>query len=233
LANVAGGAAPGRIEVVVLPPADVARASEAAARRETVVGPTTMPAGGVVPPPPAPAGQKYVTQANDSLIRIAKRHYGENNWREYKRIFEANKGVLTSESVVPVGKELIIPPLPTVRVAEAPAAGAPPLARSPAPTAAPAAPAPAPRRASEMTIEEIARHFAASPQSTPVPATQPAPAAAKRTHVVQPGDNLAKIARQYFNSNSKSAVERIFNANRDKLSSPDFLPVGRELTIPS
>lgn len=54
---------------------------------------------------------------------------------------------------------------------------------------------------------------------------------ATRTYTVQPGDTLSKIAKEmYGNSNNYS---KIFEANRDKLESPDKIRPGQQLTIPS
>ena len=52
-----------------------------------------------------------------------------------------------------------------------------------------------------------------------------------RTHRVVDGDTLQEIARQYLGS--ASLAGEIFEANRTKLSDPDLLPIGVELTIPS
>jgi len=50
------------------------------------------------------------------------------------------------------------------------------------------------------------------------------------TYTVQPGDTLSKIAKErYGNAND---YNKIFEANRDKLSSPDKIQVGQELVIP-
>lgn len=51
-----------------------------------------------------------------------------------------------------------------------------------------------------------------------------------RTYQVQPGDTLSKIAKEvYGNAND---YNRIFEANRDKLESPDKIRAGQELVIP-
>ena len=50
------------------------------------------------------------------------------------------------------------------------------------------------------------------------------------TYTVKSGDTLSKISRdQYENPND---FMRIFYANRDKLSDPDKIQVGQQLTIP-
>ena len=55
-----------------------------------------------------------------------------------------------------------------------------------------------------------------------------APEAASNTYTVQSGDNLSKIG-------SKFGVtwQQIFEANQDKISDPDKIYPGQELTIPS
>jgi len=52
-----------------------------------------------------------------------------------------------------------------------------------------------------------------------------------RTYTVKAGDTLSKIAKEiYGNANE---YNRIFEANQDKLQSPDKIQVGQELVIPS
>jgi nucleoid-associated protein YgaU len=48
---------------------------------------------------------------------------------------------------------------------------------------------------------------------------------------VQPGDSLSKIAKQFYGDANQ--YNRIFEANRDKLSNPDKIQAGQELLIPS
>ena len=60
----------------------------------------------------------------------------------------------------------------------------------------------------------------------PMAASKPA-----RTHKIVDGDTLQEIAGEYLGS--ASLAGEIFEANRAKLSAPDLLPIGVELTIPS
>jgi nucleoid-associated protein YgaU len=53
----------------------------------------------------------YVTRQGDTLTSIARRQYGREHAGEYRRIYEANRNVLRSVDVVPVGKTLVIPDL--------------------------------------------------------------------------------------------------------------------------
>ena len=72
--------------------------------------------------------------------------------------------------------------------------------------------------------------------SLPSPQTQTAAAAAggagsSKTYTVKAGDTLSKIAKEiYGNANE---YQKIFEANQDKLQSPDKIQVGQELVIPS
>ena len=54
--------------------------------------------------------------------------------------------------------------------------------------------------------------------------------AAGSTYTVQKGDTLSKISKQYYGDASK--YQRIFEANRDKLSDPDKIQPGQVLKIP-
>jgi len=72
--------------------------------------------------------------------------------------------------------------------------------------------------------------------SLPAPKTQTASAGASgsksaRTYKVQPGDNLSKIAKEFYGNANE--YNKIFEANRDKLNDPNKIQVGQELNIPS
>ncbi len=51
-----------------------------------------------------------------------------------------------------------------------------------------------------------------------------------RTYVVQPGDSLSKVARQFYGN--PNDYMRIFNANRDRIKDPNRIQPGQELVIP-
>lgn len=67
-------------------------------------------------------------------------------------------------------------------------------------------------------------------QPTPQPTAQPTPQQAGGTYTVQPGDTLSAIAGRVYGDPSQ--FPRIFDANRDKLSSPDRIMPGQQLRIP-
>jgi len=51
-----------------------------------------------------------------------------------------------------------------------------------------------------------------------------------QTYTVKAGDNLAKIAKEFYGDPNE--YMKIYYANRDKLSDPDKIRAGQELTIP-
>ena len=82
-------------------------------------GPEAVP-GTVAPPvmepvpamPPAAGGTTYVVKPGDTLMAIARKHYGENNGSLWRVIRDANPGKVTGESGIKPGTELVIPPKP-------------------------------------------------------------------------------------------------------------------------
>ncbi len=70
----------------------------------------------------------------------------------------------------------------------------------------------------DITVDESLAPKAAPPPSVP------------KTYTVQPGDTLSKISKHFYGEAGK--YMKIFEANRDKLSSPDLIKVGQVLTIP-
>ncbi len=70
----------------------------------------------------------------------------------------------------------------------------------------------------DITVDESLAPKVAPPPSVP------------KTYTVQPGDTLSKISKHFYGEAGK--YMKIFEANRDKLSSPDLIKVGQVLTIP-
>ena len=62
------------------------------------------------------------------------------------------------------------------------------------------------------------------------PVTMLADPTALHTHVVQKGDTLQSLALRYYGT--RSAWEKIYQANRSGLPSKDQLKVGQQLVIP-
>lgn len=77
------------------------------------------------------------------------------------------------------------------------------------------------------------------PENSALPTPRPAPVAktpvtsgGAQTYVVQSGDTLTKIAKQFYGEGSKKNVDRIMKANKGTLSKPSQLKPGMKLTIP-
>jgi nucleoid-associated protein YgaU len=84
----------------------------------------------------------------------------------------------------------------------------------------------------DITVNEQA---ASAQQTASAPKTQTAGAGANggqntRTYTVKAGDSLSKISREFYGDAHQ--YQKIFEANRDKLSDPDKVRAGQELVIP-
>ncbi len=176
----------------------------------------------------------------DTLSRIARRELGSaTRWRE---IFKANRDMLEAPDKLRVGMVLRLPvdargasvpaPDPTRRVHvvstrdERLANIAIRYYGSPSPAhldrirqANPHLRGDALRPGMELVVPGDAA-------ATPSPASTDA-----RTHVVQRGDSLSRIAREKLGSVSR--WREIYTLNRDQLDSPHALQVGMKLKLPS
>ena len=57
-----------------------------------------------------------------------------------------------------------------------------------------------------------------------------AASAAPRTYVIQSGDSLSKIAKEFYGN--ANAWPKIFEANKDKITDPNLIYPGQEIIIP-
>ena len=64
------------------------------------------------PVDPRKTTRRYRTRSGDTLTKIARLAYGEQNGHLYEVIYQANQRTLPSRNVVPVGVVLTIPPMP-------------------------------------------------------------------------------------------------------------------------
>ncbi|MCD4687361.1 MAG: LysM peptidoglycan-binding domain-containing protein [Anaerolineae bacterium] len=142
---------------------------------------------------------KHIVKVGENLYRIALQ-YGTT----VEAIVQANN--ITNPSMIFVGQELIIPGVavqptaePTVDPAETPTVE---------PTVDPA----------ETPTEE--------PSATPEPPTTPPPAGQEIVHVVQPGENLFRIALQY---NLLTSIVATYNG----IDNPNLIFVGQRIRIPT
>jgi tetratricopeptide (TPR) repeat protein len=85
-----------------------------------------------------------------------------------------------------------------------------------------------------VTVPAAGPAAAPAPVSTPAPAPAAAPAAGHgaRTYVIQKGDNLWKIAHQFYPGDVKGGVEKIKQANPEAAANDRGLKLGATLIIP-
>ncbi len=67
---------------------------------------------------------------------------------------------------------------------------------------------------------------------TTVATAAPAAAPTGKKYTIKSGDSLAAIARSLMGDSSKAAIQKIMEANKDRLKDPNQLKVGTELRIP-
>jgi LysM repeat protein len=80
--------------------------------------------------------------------------------------------------------------------------------------------------------QDLMAQFSYAQESADIPpAAQPkAMRAPGKTYTVKPGDSLSKIAKEQYGDAGQ--YNKIFEANRDKLSDPDKIMPGQVLVIP-
>ena len=64
-----------------------------------------------------------------------------------------------------------------------------------------------------------------------LPTPRAAEAAAERTYMVQSGDTLSKISKQFYGDANQ--YMKIFEANKDVLNDPNMITVGQVLRVPA
>lgn len=85
-------------------------------------------------------------------------------------------------------------------------------------------------KAADSTYSDLTCDLTVDSSLSQPQATTSSQSAGARTYSVQPGDTLSKIAKEFYgNAND---YNRIFEANRDKLESPDKISAGQQLVIP-
>jgi nucleoid-associated protein YgaU len=157
------------------------------------------------------AGKRHKIIDGDTLTAIANRYLGSEE--RYLDLFEHNRDVLTHPELLPIGKELRIPPPGFVRAAEPP------------------------RPSQSSNLTEVApvpgpSDFRRLPQPR---STQPALAttdrAAQQTYVVQAHDTLGLIARKVYGDIARQS--ELLAANRQQLRTPQDLRPGMTLIVPA
>jgi nucleoid-associated protein YgaU len=83
----------------------------------------------------------------------------------------------------------------------------------------------------DLTLDLSVDASLPQPQAAAAAASSGSDAApAGKTYTVKPGDTLSKIAKEFYGNANE--YNKIFEANKDQLSSPDRINVGQELKIP-
>ena len=83
---------------------------------------------------------------------------------------------------------------------------------------------------SDLTCDLKVDSSLPQPQTAAAAAAAGSSAGGGQTYTVKSGDTLSKIAKEFYgNAND---YNKIFEANKDQLSSPDRINVGQELKIP-
>jgi nucleoid-associated protein YgaU len=77
---------------------------------------------------------------------------------------------------------------------------------------------------------------AAAPRPPAIGGAPPAPGAPSlprkvRSHKVREGESLSSVSRRYYGEGA-ARVSFLFNANRDRLRAPDYVPIGTVLLVP-
>lgn len=81
----------------------------------------------------------------------------------------------------------------------------------------------------EEKVRPVAKQISAQSEKPSAPV--PAPKAAAQEYTVKAGDTLSKIAIHFYNSIAK--WEKIYEANKENLKNPNYIPVGVKLVIPA
>jgi len=85
----------------------------------------------------------------------------------------------------------------------------------------------------DKTYADLMADISVDPSLAPKAPAAAAPAAGLpgKTYTVQAGDNLSKIAKQFYGDANQ--YMKIFNANTDQLKDPNMIKPGQVLKIPS
>lgn len=164
--------------------------------------------------PDAVVPQSYVVRDGDDLTGIATRFYGHAS--AATAIWAANRDALPDPNVLPIGAVLRLPPAWTVFASR----GGDPRAIEP--QAAGPMPAGQPSQATARPVGWLGAGAAAAT----APAAPQRPAAVR----VAQGETLASLARRFYGDERMAG--RIWEANRDRLRSPELVVAGMELRLP-
>lgn len=129
----------------------------------------------------------------------------------------------------PVTRRLA-PAAGAVQTYKVPTAVAPSLAEIPAPTSQPKLDERRPPSPVGSLLRPLADDFPSLPPARENPLRDEGPSDAPRSHTIEDGDTLTKLADRYLGSVER--FQEIYDLNRELLDSPDLLPIGKILKIP-
>lgn len=158
----------------------------------------------------------YRVKDGDDLTSIATQFYGHPG--AAAMIWEANRSTIADPSLLPIGAELR---LPATWAAGGPlAAGTGGRVIEP-PATVVVDPAPGPRTAPVSWLNAGGGAVRTAPDRPPTP---------PRSVRLAPGETLASLATRFYGDPSQA--NRIWEANRDQLRSPELVVAGMELLLP-
>ncbi len=163
-----------------------------------------------------------VVRDGDDLTGISTRFYGHPGGAT--AVWQANRDLIPDPNLLPIGAELRLPPAWSVGGPQLVSAGS---GRSIEPPAGP----PVPRSMPAVPVGQgnppvwLGTHAAPPTAAAPV-----RPAVSGGTVRLAAGETLETLAVRFYGD--PSAAQRIWEANRDRLRSPDLAVTGMELRLP-
>ncbi len=163
-----------------------------------------------------PAASTYVIRDGDDLASISSRFYGHP--AAAAALWTANRDLIPNPDLLPIGAEIRLPPPWAVPGSAASQHGG---IRSiePPPTGV------VPRQLEALPASAA---WLDGRQALPPATARPAPVAG--TVRVAPGETLETLAERFYGD--RRAAARIWEANRDRLRSPELVVPGMELRLP-
>lgn len=174
--------------------------------------PAAIPAALAGGAPPA----AYVIRDGDDLTGISVRFYGHP--AAAAAVWEANRDVIPDPSILPIGATLRMPPPWSIPGLPGSAAT---VGRSiePPPSSVGPRPHPEPSTGGAWLVAGAAQAPAAAPRSATGGSVR-----------LAPGETLESLAIRFYGD--RAAANRIWEANRDRLRSPELAVAGMELRLP-
>ncbi len=161
----------------------------------------------------APAAMdRHVVQEGENLSRIAEQYYGSSATHILDAIVNANGATMSGPNHIVSGKVILIPEISGVEAIRQNESHADVGSGSM-------------RSVDQDDVEESRRQ---TRESVPDNIEPEVPA----EYEVQSGDLLSRIVARQYGSSSKEIVDAVFEANRDKMKSPDELVAGKMIVLP-